>query len=214
MPIPYTKDIMQAEIQSFGYEIGDHTYGKPRVFNWREGTRLFIGKYCSIAGGATVFLGGNHRPDWVTTYPFSAIFDTWPEAKGIKGHPQSKGDVRIENDVWLGANATIMSGVTVGNGAVVAACAVVTKNVPPYAILGGNPARIIRYRFNEKTIKRLQEIRWWDWPEINIRKFMPVLLSNDIEGFLSKAQEMLQEDAKQPAPGVVASFDLNTQQLT
>jgi acetyltransferase-like isoleucine patch superfamily enzyme len=195
MPVPYTKDLMRAEIEGFDYEVGEYSYGRPSVLTWGEGRKLFIGKYCSFAGGVTVFLGGNHRPDWVTTYPFSAITDTWPEAMGIKGHPRSNGDVRIENDVWLGTNSTIMSGITVGNGAVIAAFSVVTKDVPPYAIVGGNPARIIRYRFKEEAIKRLLEVKWWDWPETCVRSLIPDLLSNDIEGFLDRA-----ETHKMPGP--------------
>jgi acetyltransferase-like isoleucine patch superfamily enzyme len=200
MPVSYTKDLLHAEIQRYGYEVGDYSYGRPNILTWGEGRKVFIGRYCSFAAGVTVFLGGNHRPDWVTTYPFSAITDTWPEGAGIEGHPQSNGDVRIENDVWLGTNSTIMSGVTVGNGAVIAACSVVTKNVPPYAIVGGNPARLIRYRFEEETIKRLLEVSWWDWPEARVRSLIPDLLSNDIDGFLSKAQGMLHVDDDRPAP--------------
>jgi len=101
---------------------------------------------------------------------------------------------------WLGANSTVMSGITVGSGAVIAAFSVVTKDVPPYAIVGGNPARIIRHRFKEETIKRLLELKWWDWSETCVRNLIPDLLSNDIEGFLSKAHGMLQAEAEQTAP--------------
>lgn len=105
--------------------------------------------------------------------------------------------MRIENDVWLGTNSTIMSGITIGNGAVVAAFSVVTKNVPPYAIVGGNPACIIRHRFAEEVVKRLLEIKWWDWPETYVRSLIPDMLSNDIEGFLSTAHRMLQAEGSQ-----------------
>jgi acetyltransferase-like isoleucine patch superfamily enzyme len=192
----YTKDRMRDQIQKFGYEVGDYSYGLPEI-QWGKGRKIFIGKYCSIAGGVRIFLGGNHRSDWVTTYPFSALTDTWPEGKGIQGHPQSNGDVRIQNDVWIGAYSTLMSGVTVGNGAVIAASAVVTKDVPPYAIVGGNPARIIRYRFREEVVAQLLELNWWDFPEIRVRSLMPDLLSNDIEGFLSKAHRILQNSANE-----------------
>lgn len=206
--LPYTRDLMQVEIQNFGYEVGEYSYGRPIILAWGGDSKLFIGKYCCIGVGSTVFLGGNHRTDWVTTYPFSDIVDTWPEAMGITGHPQSNGHVRIENDIWVGTNATIMSGVTIGNGAVVAAFSVVTKDVPPYAIVGGNPARIIRYRFKEETIRRLLEIKWWDWPETRVKRLIPDLLSNDIEGFLSKAEEMLQAESDQLGPDVAASLDI------
>jgi acetyltransferase-like isoleucine patch superfamily enzyme len=181
---------MKPLIDNFGYEVGDFSYGMPEVLTWGEGFKLKIGKYCSIAGGVTIFLGGNHRPDWVTTYPFSAIADVWPEGSGIEGHPKSKGDVRIGNDVWLGYKSTIMSGVSVGDGAVVAACAVVTKHVPPYAIVGGNPARIIRYRFDEETIERLMAIKWWDLPAHELRPLIPDILSSDIDTFVFKVQAL------------------------
>ncbi len=192
MPVQYTRDLMEGEIKAYGYQVGHFSYGRPTVLTWGEGRKVFIGKYCSFANGVTIFLGGNHRTDWLTTYPFSALTDTWPEAVGIQGHPLSNGDVRIGNDVWFGANSTVMSGITVGDGAVIAAFSVVTKDVPPYAIIGGNPARIIRRRFSEETIKHLLEVKWWDWPERYIRSVIPFLLSNDVEAFLRKADDVLQ----------------------
>lgn len=164
------------------YEIGDWTYGNPRVMVYGEPTTLKIGKFCSIAEGVTIMLGGNHRVDWVTTYPFSAVF---PQATVFPGHPLSKGNVIIGNDVWIGKDALILSGITLGNGAVVAARSVVTKNVPPYAIVGGNPARVIRFRFPDHAIVRLQNLQWWDWPIEKIQATWPLLLSNDVEQFLN-----------------------------
>jgi acetyltransferase-like isoleucine patch superfamily enzyme len=166
-------------------EIGDYTYGMPTILFREEGARLKIGKFCSIAGEVTVFLGGNHRTDWVTTYPFSEFPDEWPEAKHITGHPASKGDVVIGNDVWIGIGATIMSGVTIGDGAAIAARAVVTRDVEPYCIVGGNPARLIRKRFDDETIRALLEIRWWDWPVDRMRENLTILMSNNISGILS-----------------------------
>jgi acetyltransferase-like isoleucine patch superfamily enzyme len=191
MPLRYTKDLMREAIIQAGYTIGDFTYGLPNIMAWGEGYKFHIGRYCSIAAGVSIFLGGNHRTDWVTTYPFSAINDTWPEAVGIVGHPHSRGDVVIGNDVWLGAQSTIMSGVKIGDGAVVAAHAVVTKDVAPYAIVGGNPARLIRYRFGEATIQGLLKVRWWDWSEEAVRRIVPYLVSSDIEAFLRKAEEVI-----------------------
>lgn len=188
MPVKYTKDSLHDCVTRNGFEIGDFTYGHPRVMTWGEGRRCIIGKFCSIADGVTIFLGGNHRMDWVTTYPFSNITDTWPEADGIKGHPQSNGDVRIGNDVWLGWCSTILSGVTIADGAVVAANAVVTRDVPPYAVVGGNPAKLIKHRFGTKTIERLMKVKWWDWPEADIRSMVPHLVSSDMETFLDKAE--------------------------
>jgi acetyltransferase-like isoleucine patch superfamily enzyme len=190
MAVQYTRDLMRDLIARHGYEVGDFTYGLPAVLAWGEGRKVSIGKYCSIADGVTIFLGGNHRLDWVTTYPFSAIVDTWPEATGIMGHPKSNGDVRIGNDVWLGSRSTIMSGISVSDGAVVAANAVVTKDVPPYAIVGGNPAKIIKHRFSECTIERLLQVKWWDLPDSHVRMLMPRLASDDVEAFLQASERI------------------------
>ena len=172
----------------FGYEAGDFSYGIPEILNWGgEGRRIRVGKYCSIADGTRVLLGGNHRTDWVTTFPFS-VFE--PPAQHIQGHPASNGDVELGNDVWLGQSCTIMSGVTIGHGACIAACAVVTKSVPPYAIVGGNPARLIRYRFSERQIEALLEISWWDWPPELISEFYPFLLSANTDEFIRRARHV------------------------
>lgn len=163
------------------YEIGDYTYGKPKIYDWNEGTTLKIGKYCSIADGVTILLGGNHRADWITTYPFPALVEYWPEANGIEGHPQSKGDVVIGNDVWIGFGATILSGVNIGDGAIIAAKALVTKDVPPYAIVGGSPAKVIKSRFTKKEIKKLLKTKWWDWSHDKISENVQSLCSNNID---------------------------------
>src|SRR5512139_2451343 len=125
----YTKDFLGDR-----YQIGNHTYGRPKVVSWGEGTFLRIGKYCSIGTNVTIFLGSEHRIDWVSTYPFPFL---WKEARSIPGHPFTKGDVSIGNDVWIGFGTTILSGVTVGDGVAIGACSLVTKDVPSYAIIGG-----------------------------------------------------------------------------
>lgn len=186
----YTRDHFAQLIAQHGFEIGGHTYGKPVLRWWGEKARLIIGRYCSIADGTTIFLGGNHRTDWVTTYPFSALAGRWPEAKSIVGHPATKGDVVIGNDVWLGGQCVIMSGVTIGDGAVVAARAVVTKDVAPYAIVGGNPAKVIGSRFPPEQVARLLALRWWDWPDDTVRRFIPLLLNGDIDAFLTAAEAL------------------------
>jgi len=175
-------------LSRFGFKIGEFSYGVPNVLSWGEPATLVIGKFCSFADGIDILLGGNHRPDWVSTYPFPAI-SYWPEAKHIEGHPATNGDVIIRNDVWIGYKATILSGVTVGDGAVVGARAVVTRDVPPYAIVGGNPARIIRLRFSDEIIKRLLEIRWWDWDLEHIRRHIPLLMQTDISKFLQASDQ-------------------------
>ncbi len=167
-------------------EVGAHTYGDPEVWWWGEDARLRIGRFCSIANGVTIFLGGNHRSDWVTTYPFSAFADEWPEVAGHEGHPATKGDVTIGHDVWIGNGATIMSGITIGHGAVVGARALVVKDVPPYAIVGGNPARVLRRRFGPKVVAGLLELAWWDWPEDQLRANLPDLMSGRVRRLLAR----------------------------
>jgi len=168
------------------YEIGKHSYGANlKVFSWNEGSTLKIGAYCSIANDVEIILGGYHRTDWVTTYPFSVL---WPSARHLNGHPWNKGDVVIGNDVWIGSGVLILSGVTIGDGAVVAARAVVTKDVAPYTMVAGNPARPTKKRYDDDTIARLLRVRWWDWDEGKIQDFMPLMLSTDLPGFLNKAE--------------------------
>ena len=173
-----TSDLHSSEFITYG----KGSYGEVQVCGWGEDAKVIIGKYCSIAAGVIVLTGGEHRVDWVTTYPFNYL---WHEVAGhIQGHPKTKGNVIIGNDVWIGMEAFILSGVEIGDGAVVGAKAVVTKNVPPYAIVGGNPAKIIRYRFSQEIIDKLLAIAWWDWPDEKIKSNMNLLLSNDIEGFI------------------------------
>lgn len=148
-----------------------------------EGKSLSIGKYCSISTQVLIFLGSEHRTDWVSTYPFPIL---WKEAGSIKGHPSSKGDVSIGNDVYIGYHVIILSGVTIGDGAVIGAGSVVTKDVPPYAIMAGNPATIIRYRFDEETIRRLLEIKWWDWPDEKVKENIHLICDDRVDAFIKK----------------------------
>lgn len=167
------------------YQIGKDTYGNPRILSWGEGAILKIGSFCSIAEGVQIFLGGEHRTDWVTTYPFNVL---WEAGEPIKGHPKTKGDVLIGNDVWIGAEAVILSGVRIGDGAVVGARAVVSRDVSPYTIVAGNPARAVKKRFKDETIQRLLDVRWWDWQDDRLEKALPLLLSSDIEAFLEAVE--------------------------
>jgi acetyltransferase-like isoleucine patch superfamily enzyme len=165
------------------YQIGEHTYGKPRVIDRGEMVSLRIGKYCSISTQVIIFLGSEHRMDWVSTYPFPYL---WKEASSTKGHPFSKGDVIIGNDVYIGYHVTILSGVTIGDGAAIGAGSVVTKDIPPYAIAAGNPAQIIRYRFGEETIQKLLKIRWWDWSDEKVKENVHLICCDSIDAFVKK----------------------------
>ena len=149
---------------------GKWTYGQPTILYANNNAKLVIGNFCSIADRVVIYLGGNHRTDWVTTYPFGhAHPDKFNKFNG-EGHPSTKGDVIIGNDVWISANVTIMSGITIGDGAVIAHNSHVVKNIEPYSLVGGNPAKLIRYRFSEEQIKNLLEIKWWNWPDEKINK--------------------------------------------
>ncbi len=160
------------------FEVGNGTYGEPIVKHWGEEATLKVGAYCSIADNVKIYLGGNHRMDWITTYPFSIFRDS---AKNILGHPATKGDVTIGHDVWIGDDAKILSGVSIGNGAVIGTSAVVTRDVDAYSIVAGNPARHIRYRFTENDIATLQALAWWYWDEAKLDAAMPYLLEGEVD---------------------------------
>jgi acetyltransferase-like isoleucine patch superfamily enzyme len=164
-----------------GYDIGDWTYGTPTVLSWGEGATLKIGRFCSIANGVEIMLGGEHRSDWITTYPFNVLCE---QAHCFTGHPMSKGDVIIGNDVWIGNEASILSGVKIGDGAVIGAHSVVAKDIAPYSIVVGNPAKLHRLRFDEQVISELLRIAWWEWPFEKIEEAWPLLLSNRIDDFI------------------------------
>ncbi len=157
--------------------IGRFTYGYENleVRQWNEGASLQIGSFCSLANNITIFLGGNHRVDWITTFPFGHIFQDELGLSAVEGHPATNGDVIVGNDVWIGAGSTIMSGVKIGDGAVLAANSCITKNVMPYHIAGGNPARSIKPRFESDIIEILLSLKWWDF-EIEIIKDISRLL--------------------------------------
>lgn len=179
----YTKDLLRYLGERA--EVGEYSYGKPRVLHWQEQTKLKIGKYCSISDEVTIFLGGNHRADWVSTFPFAGYPHLWSNAAEVTDYNVSRGDVVIGNDVWIGYGAAIMSGVTIGDGAVIGAYALVTKDVAPYAIVGGNPAKEIRKRFDDETVAKLLGIRWWNWPAEKVQKNAALLSSGDMEKILA-----------------------------
>jgi acetyltransferase-like isoleucine patch superfamily enzyme len=152
--------------------VGNFTYGHENisVLQWNEGAPLEIGSFCSIAKNVEIFLGGNHRTDWITTFPFGHIFQEELGGVNIQGCPVSKGGVFIGNDCWIGRGVTIMSGISIGDGAVIAANSTIVKNVQPYQIVGGNPARHLKLRFSEEIISLLLELKWWDLPIQEIKK--------------------------------------------
>jgi len=145
--------------------------------------RLVIGKFCSIACGAKfIFTSANHSLRSLSTYPFPIFFDEWDlEAADIARAWDNRGDIIVGNDVWIGYEAVILSGVTIGDGAIIGARAVVTKDVPPYTIAGGVPARPIRRRFDDAAVARLLELKWWDWPEKRIRANLEAIQSGRID---------------------------------
>lgn len=164
------------------YTIGTGTYGIPEVIEFGDDTVLKVGSYTSIAEGVQILLGGEHRTDWLTTYPFPAMVD---EVRDIKDYAPCKGDVVIGSDCWICTNAVILSGVTIGHGAIAAAGAVVTRDVPPFAVVGGNPCKQIRWRFEEDVRALLLEAAWWDWPMEEVKAVARMLCSADQETFLA-----------------------------
>lgn len=164
-------------------KIGRHSYGMPRIHRYKGAeAKVVIGDFCSISPEVTFITGGIHPGSWISTYPFRI---SWKLANAYQdGMPQTKGNINIGSDVWIGTGSIILSGVEIGDGAIIGAHAVVTKNVPPYAIVGGIPANIIKYRFNQNTIAKLLEIQWWKWSDEQIRENVPLLSSGSIEEFL------------------------------
>ncbi|NJD19704.1 MAG: CatB-related O-acetyltransferase [Gemmatimonadetes bacterium] len=170
--------------------VGDYTYyddpAGPERFEENVlyhfdfiGDRLVIGKFCSLAAGCRFIMnGGNHPTDWLTTYPFPVFGNGW-EAAMPREWPHH-GDTVVGNDVWMGYGITVMPGVAIGDGAIVASGSVVTRDAPPYAIVGGNPAQVIRYRFDEADRARLLALRWWDWDAAKITRNVRALCSGDI----------------------------------
>lgn len=169
-------------------KVGRFTYGYKDIHirEWGEGSRLEIGQFCSIADGVQVFLGGNHNTEYVSTFPFGFVFESFLGNQKVPGHPYSNGNVVIGNDVWIGSGVTILSGVNVGNGAVLAADSVVTRNVRAYEIVGGNPAKQIRMRFADDVIKLLETLLWWDLPLEKLIEIKDVLCNKPNKSSLEK----------------------------
>lgn len=182
---------------------GKYSYGinNINIYYWADGNYLEdgtpidecfldVGNYCSISGGILILLGGNHHSKHITTFPFGKIHQhIFNKHQGV-GQPYTKGGVKIGNDVWIATDVTIHSGVTVGDGAILASNAVITKDVEPYSIVGGNPAKHIKYRFDEETRNKLLELKWWDMSETHINELTPLLCSENMDGFFKRANEL------------------------
>ncbi|MDO4372596.1 MAG: CatB-related O-acetyltransferase [Clostridia bacterium] len=189
--IVYLKDVVTSpNIQVGDYTVYNDFVRDPREFEKNNvlyhypvnGDRLIIGRFCSIACGARfLFTSGNHALKSLSTYTFPIFFDEWGlDAKNIRDAWDNKGDTVIGNDVWIGYEAIIMPGVKIGDGAIIGTRAVVTGDVPPYTIVGGVPARPIRKRFDDETIRRLEALRWWDWDEEKLRRNLSAIQSGDL----------------------------------
>ncbi len=158
-----------------GYDFGDWTYGSPEIVKCEgQNGELHVGKFCQIADGVKILLGGEHSWRNVSTYPFDNLLIRFKDAGPTV---RTKGNVVIGNDVWIGMNAMILSGVTIGDGAIVAAGSVVTKDVPAYAIAAGVPAEVIKYRFPSRFITKLLKLKWWDLPWNELREKIPWLMA-------------------------------------
>jgi virginiamycin A acetyltransferase len=173
--------------------VGDYTYFDDRrhgpakfeeynvLYNYQpDRVKLIIGKFCALAANTTFIMTGDHKLDAISTYPFPVFKNGWETAYNVNELP-IKGDIVVGNDVWFGYNSMIKSGVTIGDGAIIATNAFVVKDVPAYSIVGGNPAKVIKMRFDEATIKRLQRIAWWDWDIEKITRNLHVLSHLDVD---------------------------------
>ena len=155
--------------------------------------KLIIGKFCSIACGTKfLFNCANHTLKSLSTYTFPLFYEEWElEKSNITTAWDNKGDIVIGNDVWIGYEAVIMAGVHIGDGAIIAACAVVTKDVPPYTIVGGTPAKEIRKRFDAEVIQQLLKLKWWDWSADKIRKCLPYIAEGKMDELLAIKKDRL-----------------------
>jgi len=183
-------------IKNPNIQVGDYTYYDDfeSVENFEKnvkyhfdftGDQLIIGKFCMIASDVQFIMNGaNHLTDAISSYPFAVFGHGWEGAMENKSYPM-KGNIEIGNDVWLGYRATIMAGVKIGHGAIVGSHAVVTKDVPPYTIVGGNPAKVIRKRFSEEQIAALLALEWWNWPLEKLTRNVALLTGSDVEALLN-----------------------------
>lgn len=180
-------------IKASNIHVGDYTYFDDRrygpehfeeynvLYNYDfSKVKLVIGKFCAIAAETRFIMTGDHKLDAISTYPFPIFGNGWESSFNIHDLPV-KGDIIVGNDVWFGYDSLVMNGVTIGNGAIIAARAVVVKDVPAYSIVAGNPAKVVKMRFDDKTIERLQKIAWWNWNIEKINKHLKLICHLDVE---------------------------------
>lgn len=187
--VVFLKNVVEGDF----IEVGDYTYYDdpvaPEKFQEQNvlyhfdfvGDRLEIGKFCALASGTTFIMNGaNHRLDGPSTFPFPIFGGAWAEHADLLADLPLKGDTIVGHDVWFGYQSTIMPGVTIGHGSIVASKSVVTKDVPPFAIVAGNPAKVVSMRFDEETIARLLAVAWWDWPIDKVTRHVRAIMSGDV----------------------------------
>lgn len=194
-PLGHTDRVvfLKAVVSGSNISVGDYSYYDdpvaPEAFQENNvlyhfdfvGDRLDIGKFCALASGTTFIMNGaNHRLDGPSTFPFPIFGGAWAEHMDLLANLPLKGDTTVGHDVWFGYESTVMPGVTIGHGAIVAAKAVVTKDVPPYAMVAGNPARVVGMRFDEETVERLLRVGWWDWPIEQITLNVRAIMAGDV----------------------------------
>lgn len=201
----HTSCFIKNVVKAPNISIGDYTYYDDAedpagfeknnvLFNYPEfGDRLIIGKFCAIASGVRFIMGpANHRISSVTTYPFHVFGGAWAErTPPHMDQLPRKGDTVIGNDVWIGRESVILPGVKIGDGAIVAACSVVSRDIPPYAVFGGNPARLVKMRFDQELIGLLLRFRWWDLDGEELAELLPLLCDPDLEKVRRALRERL-----------------------
>lgn len=201
----HTACFIKNVVKAPNISIGDYTYYDDAedpagfeknnvLFNYPEfGDRLIIGKFCAIASGVRFIMGpANHRISSVTTYPFHVFGGAWAErTPPHMDQLPRKGDTVIGNDVWIGRESVILPGVKIGDGAIVAACSVVSGDIPPYAVFGGNPARLVKMRFDQELIGLLLRFRWWDLDGEELAELLPLLCDPDLEKVRRALRERL-----------------------
>jgi virginiamycin A acetyltransferase len=199
-PVPNVNTVtyVKPTIKNKNIIVGDFTYFSDVDFEKHVthfydfyGDKLIIGKFCQIASGVEfVMNGANHQMNCVSTFPFY-IFEHWDEKIPLLDRMPLKGDTIVGNDVWIGQNATILPGVNIGDGCIIGMNSMVGKNVKPYTIVAGNPAKVIRKRFDDELIELLLKLKWWDLPIAEIKKLIPLLHDNDIKNVKRKIKEIV-----------------------